>query len=201
MKRAMANLAMTNLAMTSLASIGKFLKRRYRRLARDERGVSAVEFAMLLPLMITLYLGGVEVSQGISIDRKVTLTARTVADLVSQYSTINNAGMTNILNASSAVIAPYQAGKLQTTVTLVKIDANSKATVEWSDTLNGTAKSKGASVTLPSALVVPNTWLIWSEVQYAYTPTIGYVLTGTMTLSDQFYMRPRISDSISRTAS
>jgi len=52
-----------------------------RRLARDERGVSAVEFAMLLPLMLTLYLGAVEISQGIAADRKVTLVSRTVADL------------------------------------------------------------------------------------------------------------------------
>ena len=57
---------------------------RLGRLAGDERGVSAVEFAMLLPLMLTLYLGAVEISQGIGADRKVTLTARTVADLVSQ---------------------------------------------------------------------------------------------------------------------
>ena len=36
------------------------------RLASDQRGVSAVEFAMLLPLMLSLYLGGVEVSQGVA---------------------------------------------------------------------------------------------------------------------------------------
>ena len=77
-----------------------------RRFARDQRGVSAVEFAMLLPLMITLYLGAVEISQGVGIDRKVTLTTRTVADLASQVSSINNADMTNMLNASAAVIAP-----------------------------------------------------------------------------------------------
>ena len=77
------------------------------RLGRDQRGVSAVEFAMLLPLMITLYLGTVEISQGVGIDRKVTLTTRTVADLASQVSSINNADMTNLLDASAAVIAPY----------------------------------------------------------------------------------------------
>ena len=63
---------------------------------------------MLLPLMITLYLGSVEVSQGIGIDRKVTLTARTVADLASQVSSINNTDMTNLLTASQSVIAPLR---------------------------------------------------------------------------------------------
>jgi Flp pilus assembly protein TadG len=187
--------------MKTFGSIGTSMTRRLRSLTRDQRGVSAVEFAMLLPLMITLYLGGVEVSQGISIDRKVTLTARTVADLVSQFTSINNAGMTNILNASSAVLSPYPVNNLQVTVSLVSIDANSKVTVTWSDTLNGTARAKGSAVTLPAALVVPNTSLVWSEVQYAYKPTIGYVITGTMTLKDQLYMRPRLSDTITRTAS
>ena len=46
------------------------------RLARDRRGVSAVEFALVAPLMIGLYLGCVEISDGVAADRKVTLTAR-----------------------------------------------------------------------------------------------------------------------------
>ncbi len=71
-------------------------RRPLRRLLRDERGVSAVEFAMLLPLMITLYLGGVEVSQGIAVDRKVTLVARSLGDLVAQSTTVTNSDMTNI---------------------------------------------------------------------------------------------------------
>jgi Flp pilus assembly protein TadG len=172
--------------------------RKLRRLAGDERGVSAVEFAMLLPLMLTLYLGTVEVSQGIAADRKVTLTARTVADLVAQVSSINNADMTNSLNAASAVIAPFSATNLKVTVTSVTIDSASKATVAWSDTLNGTAHTVGSTVTPPTALVVPSTSLIWAEVQYTYKPTIGYVISGTLTLKEQIYMRPRLSDSVNR---
>jgi Flp pilus assembly protein TadG len=175
--------------------------RKFRGLAGDERGVSAVEFAMLLPLMLTLYLGTVEVSQGIAADRKVTLTARTVADLVAQVSTINNNDMTNSLNAASAVIVPFSASNLKVTVSSVKIDGNNNATVDWSDTLNGTARAKGSSVSLPSALVVANTSLIWAEVQYTYKPTIGYVVSGTLTLKEQIYMRPRVSDSVNRTNS
>lgn len=187
--------------MISTHPLVRYIADRVRRFSADERGVSAVEFAMLLPLMLTLYLGTVEISQGISADRKVTLTTRTVADLVSQVSSINNADMTNSLNAGAAVMAPYPVNKLKVVVTSVSIDAQGKATVAWSDTLNGTARSKGAVVTLPAALNVPNSSLIWSEVQYSYTPTIGYLVSGTLTLKDQIYMRPRLSDTVTRTTS
>jgi Flp pilus assembly protein TadG len=173
---------------------------RIARFGRDESGVSAVEFAMLLPLMLTLYLGSVEVSQGIAADRKVTLTARAVADLVSQSATVNNAAMTNILAAASAVMAPYDVNKAVVTVSVVAIDGNGKATVSWSDSLNGTPRAKGSAVTLPSALLVPNTSLVWGEASYNYTPVIGYVISGTLTLKDQIFMRPRLSDTITRTA-
>lgn len=51
-------------------------------LARD--GVSAVEFALILPFMLTLYLGGAELGDGFAMQFKATLAARTVADLTSQ---------------------------------------------------------------------------------------------------------------------
>lgn len=171
------------------------------RLRRDERGLSAVEFALLLPLMLALYLGSIEISQGISADRKVTLTTRTVADLVSQVSSVNNSDMQNSLNAAATVMAPFSTTNLKVVVTSIKVDASGKATVDWSDTLNGTARSKGSSVTLPTALNIANSSLILSEVQYAYKPTIGYLISGTMTLKDQIYMRPRLSDSVTRTTS
>jgi Flp pilus assembly protein TadG len=174
------------------------LPHRLERFVQDRRGVSAVEFAMLLPLMLTLYLGAVEISQGVSIDRKVTLTTRTVADLASQVSSINNSEMTNMLNATAAVISPFDETKLRVVVSAVAVDANGVAKVAWSDTKNGSARSVGESVTLPAALNIANTTLIWSEVSYAYRPTIGYVVTGTLNLSDQIYMRPRLSDTVNR---
>jgi hypothetical protein len=81
----------------------------------------------------------------------------------------------------------------------VTIDAQSIAKIAWSDTKNGTARTVGSTVTLPAALNVANTSLIWAEAQYGYTPTVGYVITGTMQLKDQIYMRPRLSDVVART--
>ena len=185
-------------AMASQSCVSN-LRDRLTRLAGDERGVSAVEFALLLPVMLTLYLGGVEVSQAVAVDRKVTLTARSVADLVAQATSVNTTDMTNILNAATAVTAPYPSANLKVTVSQVKIDAQGNAKIEWSDAKNTTARAVNQVVTVPTALKIPNTWLIWGEVQYDYKPTIGYVITGTLSLKDQIYMRPRLSDSVTRT--
>ena len=190
---------MTRLKICAKSFLDCF-ERPLRRLMGDERGISAVEFALLLPLMLSLYLGAVELSQGIGANRKVTLTSRTICDLVSQVTSINNADMTNALNASAAVMAPFPVTNLKVTVSSVSIDATGKATIAWSDTLNGSARAVGSVVTLPAALNVASTSLIWAEVQYAYTPTIGYVITGTLTLKDQMYMGPRVSNSVARTA-
>lgn len=177
------------------------LRSRLADFVADRRGVSALEFAITLPLMLALYLGTAEVTQGISVKRKVTLTARAVADLSSQYTAITNADLTNIFNAGSAIIAPYTASNLAETVSEIAIDSNGNATVVWSSTSNGTALTVGQTVTLPSGLAVANSYLILGQASYSYNPTYGYVLTNTLTLSDQFYMRPRQSNSISLTGS
>jgi len=166
-----------------------------RTFVTDKRGVSAVEFALLLPLMLTLYLGGVELSQGISIDRKVTLTARTVADLVAQaqsVSTATTADATSALGAAAAIMAPYPIDAAKIVVSLIEIDKNGNAKVKWSSAKNATPRAAGSSVTLPTALQVPETSLVLGEASYDYQPSIGYVVTGSMKLSNQIYMRPRL---------
>jgi Flp pilus assembly protein TadG len=162
-----------------------------RHLARDERGVSAVEFALILPLMISLYLGCVEVSDGVGADRKLTLTASTVANLVAQSTSISAGDMSNMLDAASAVMKPYSDTALKITVSCLNIDANKNVKVKWSATRGGSALS--GSATIPTDLQVPNTQLILTQATYAYTPAIGYTITGTLNLSEQMYMMPRIT--------
>jgi len=176
------------------------MHRRLARLARDERGVSAVEFGMLLPLMLSLYLGAVEVATAVAVDRKVTLAARSVADLISQSSSVSTTDINNILEAAGAVTAPYSDAPLKVTVSQVKIDANKNATIQWSAAKNATPYTNGSGATVPDNLKVANTWLIMGEVTYAYKPVIGYVLTGTINLKDQIYMRPRQSLCVTKDA-
>jgi Flp pilus assembly protein TadG len=169
-----------------------------RALAGEHRGIAALEFAALVPLFIILYLGTFEIGQGISINLNNALAARTVTDLASQYTSISNADMTNILGASSTVLAPFPTQPFSITVSEVTVDANGNATVTWSDTHNGTARSVGQSVTLPAGMNVPNSSLIWGETKYVYTPGLGYVLTGSINLSSQIFMAPRNARSVTR---
>ena len=182
--------------MNIATAVGAFAH--LRELASDRKGMAAVEFSAILPFMLIGYLRGVEVGNGISVDLRVSLTARTVADLASQYITIDNSTMTNILNASTAVMAPYSAAPIVVTVSEVTTDSSGRGTITWSDSLNGTPRPVGQSVTLPTQIQTPNVSFIWAEVSYAYTPGLGYVMTGTLSLSDQEYMYPRLANSVTR---
>jgi Flp pilus assembly protein TadG len=174
------------------------LRASLRRFARDRRGVSAVEFAIVLPFMLTLYLGGVEVGDGMAIQFKTTIAARTVSDLASQYLTISDTDMSSILSAASSVVAPYSATSMAVTVSEITTDSKSKATITWSNSLNGTAHACNSVVTLPTNLQTPNISLIWGEVTYPYKPQMGYVLTGTINIYQSVYFYPRLANSISR---
>ena len=60
------------------------LRRSAAKLSKDCRGVAATEFVMIVPLMLVMFFGIVELSSGVAVDRKVTLVARTLSDLTSQ---------------------------------------------------------------------------------------------------------------------
>jgi Flp pilus assembly protein TadG len=172
-----------------------------RRFAHDRDGGSAVEFAIVLPFMLTLYLGGIELGEGLQIQFKVTETARTVADLTSQYPTLDASTMTSILNASSVVVTPYSAANMVVTVSQVQVPANAPTgTVSgWSCSLNGPPRSVGSSITLPNNLQNPTAtiYLIYSEVTYPYTPSFGYAVTGTINMYQTAWFYPRLVSSIS----
>ncbi len=168
--------------------------RKARKLLRDRRGLAATEFAMLVPLMLVVFVGVSEVGQAIAISRKVTITVRTVTDLVTQYSALSTSDMTNLVNAATQVIAPYPSSKLTVTVSEVSTDSKSNATITWSS--NASAYPSGTKVKLPSGISQPNISVIWGQAQYAYTPVLGDKIIGTTNLSDQLYMNPRLCTAI-----
>jgi Flp pilus assembly protein TadG len=102
-------------------------------LARDRKGLAAIEFAMLVPIMLVMFFGVVELSSGVAVDRKVTLVARTLSDLTSQSSSIDNTDLTSFFNVKNAMLTPYSPTPVQATISELYIDPTTlKARVQWS---------------------------------------------------------------------
>ena len=160
------------------------------RFVRDCRAVSAIEFALLLPFMLTIYIAGNDIAFGLSAKFKSTLAARTVADLASQYISIDSPTMTGILGAASTVLAPLP-GNAVVIVSEVTTDANGKGTITWSAAKNANPYAAGTAVKLPAQLQIPNVSMILGEVTYPYTPPVSYEITGTFNIYQNAYFFPR----------
>ena len=182
-------------------------RRLFAGFRRDKRGVAAVEFAFIVPLMLTLLFGMIDVASGVAIDRKVTLTARTLSDLVSQGTKVTATDISNFFKMGSAIMTPYAVTPATMTqkVSAISIDASKKAKVVWS--YSGSVSGSAATVTagyapgtvvttIPPNLLIANTQLIWSEVTYTFTPITGYIMKANMPLSEDTYTRPRQSDTV-----
>jgi Flp pilus assembly protein TadG len=170
------------------------LRRLVRGLGRNRRGVAALEFAMILPVMLVIYFGIVETGQAIMIDRKVTQLTRSLVDLSSQVAVIPNTEMSNIFDAAQTVMMPFTAVAPKMSIHNIVIDSAGVAKVCWSDERNSTKLARGTTVNLPADLRLPNTSVVMAQASYDFTPVVGWVITGgAITVGgDPIYMRPRL---------
>ena len=171
-------------------------------LAADTRGIAAVEFAMIMPLMMVMFFGMIDVSMGVGADRKVTMIAQSMADLASRYTSVNDTDVANFMKIGDAMLTPYAADALTVTISQVYLDpgANGLGKVQWSK--GDAPRDAGSSITVPAGLigkdassnVLANQFLLLAEVTFAFKPIIGYVVPKAgMTLSQSSYTRPRQS--------
>jgi Flp pilus assembly protein TadG len=180
----------------------------HRRFLAATGGVAAVEFSLVFPMLLVLLLAGIDGGRAVALSMKVRTAAYSLDAMANQYSFIYDADIQQIFCGSSSVIAPYPSGPASVTLTQIKVTAGGQATVSWSDTLNGTAYTQGASINVPSTLstsTAPNNlchtypcYVLLAEVNYTYTPWFAHFITGPINLSDHVYIAPRKVTCIQR---
>ncbi len=166
------------------------------RLPGDVSGISAVEFALVMPIFLLLFMVGLVMSDAIACNRKVTTTAKSIADLTSRFSSVDSNEVNTILGASAQVLSPYKASLATLRLSEVKVTGTTTSTVQWSQAANGTALAANAVVTIPTGMAAIGSYLIMGEVTYNYTPLVAYGLAQPMTLADRVFMSPRMSDQV-----
>jgi Flp pilus assembly protein TadG len=176
------------------------------RFAQDRRGVAAVEFALLAPLMVLTYFGMAELTSGLMANRKVTAVASTIGDLTAQTQSINPAQVTDIFSIGQTIMQPYPVtgtSLLRMRVSSVTVDANGSPKVDWSRGTTGlTALTKGSVMALPLAAKAKSTdpdspfigagqSVIVAEAHYAFTSPVAQYLPKISDMHDTLYLSPR----------
>jgi Flp pilus assembly protein TadG len=165
----------------------------------NEKGISAVEFALIAPLMVLIYFGCIELSLLMRVDRRVTTTASSLGDLTARLVTVSDADMQELFNAASVTMQPYPAETALMRITSVVDNGDGQTRVDWSDGHNVLPYTEGALITVPEGLVPSPGSVIVAEVEFEYESTLGVVLDASQTLKDVFYLRPRRVTQIART--
>lgn len=178
---------------------GVFLK--LRRLVEDRRGVGAIEFAIVAPLLVVAYVGAFEVSVAVTMLRKVNRASSTVSDLLTQSQTTNKATLDTMKEVTKTVIAPFAQDGYSLKITGIAVAADGKATVAWSrDQSAGKPYATGASVTLPSTLDAKSTFIVRTELVVPHTvllmmPSLASTFN-KVDLSKTSYFRQRTGEKI-----
>ncbi len=171
-----------------------------RKLARDRRGVSAVEFALIAPAMVASYFGMAEITQALLAERKAAHAASAIGDLVSQSSSVSSSDITDIFEIASTIMKPYSTSTLKMRVSSLTADAGGTPKVDWSSGSGLTALTTGATVTgVPAGVIAAGQSLVMSEVTYSYDSPVDLMMPNAVTFSRKFYLRPRKSDKVART--
>jgi Flp pilus assembly protein TadG len=171
-----------------------------------ERGVAAVEFALVVPLMLSVYLGCTEAAALLTADRKVQSVAGAIGDLVARSNkTITQAQLEDYFLAATSIMDPYDTSELVQTVIAVAVAANGQATVLWSARYEDGALSKtvaehpkNSAYNLPAEMkaIATGQTVIATEAEYGYRPLLGIVFKDALDLNRSALFMPRFGGTI-----
>ncbi|MEX3011042.1 TadE/TadG family type IV pilus assembly protein [Hoeflea sp. TYP-13] len=180
----------------------KSMLQRWRDLLRDRRGVGAVEFAFVAPILVVLYIGAVEMTVALSVDTKVSRAGNITLDLITQGTSTSRAELAAMPDVATSILAPYTGANVELKYTAITVsDDGTKATVNWSwGNLTTKPYTAGAEITIPASLMIAEAFYIRGEILNTHDfltsiPFMGSNAT-SLDLNETYYMRPRLGTSI-----
>ena len=190
-----------------MTSFNTFIQHRLKKLqsfASDKRGIAAVEFAFVAPVLILLFLGTLEISLAVAVDRKVSRVSSSVADLITQFEgDISPADIQAIMDISERIMYPYD-DPLGIVVSGVEISGGS-AEVQWSQASGSVNKlAQNSTVEIPQSIKTDGEFLLVATVTTSHAPAFKFVnfANGKLTfdgepmdISETMYLRSRSGGS------
>ena len=126
------------------------------RLWRDDRGFSAAEFGLLLPILLMFSAGTIEYSRLILLTQKLQSSSFILADLTARDKTLSEEQLENIFLAIDNIVQPFEfADEGKAIVSSVGVDSSDQTVINWqrsgSGALSATSElgSEGGTADLP----------------------------------------------------
>jgi Flp pilus assembly protein TadG len=170
----------------------------FRRFGADKSGLAALEFAILLPMMVILLFGSVEVINMLSTNQRVQNVAASLADVIARDTEVSNAEINGLWIAMDTLMFPEPPAPLEARITSILIVNATTAQVTWSDGNGMPARAVNSTVTLPTAMMQVGSSIIMAETSYRYTSIIGVVTPDELTITHTSYRRTRLVEPIPR---
>ena len=172
---------------------------RFRRVGAAKSGLAALEFAIILPMMVFLLLGSVDLLDALSVNRRAENVAASLADVVARDTAVSNSEMTGIWAALNLLMYPGTDSSLSERVTSITITSATNAQVVWSEAQHGLSPlAVNSTVTLPSQMMVAGTSVIRADTIYHYQSPLNFLYPGTVDFPHTVYRRSRLVDPIPR---
>jgi len=166
-----------------------------KNLREDCRGVVAIEFALMAPVLVIMLLGVTELNNYMMAARKVGQAAFTAADLISQETDISSSELSELFQASRLVMHPLDDTNLTLGAASVRYDDDTgDPTVDWTDTYNGGSVSN--PTTVATGMGSAGESVIIVTATYNYSPLFSLIMSGTYSLSETSIARPRYIDYV-----
>lgn len=173
------------------------LQRLYR-FARDQKGLAALEFALLVPMMVLLLFGSIDLLDTMGANARAQNVAASLADVVARDTEVSNAEVSGLWSAIDTLMYPDGGATMQIRVSSVSIINASTARVIWSEGRGMTARTANSTITLPPAMMNPGTSVVVAESVYVHTPPVGLLFASNVSMRHDAYRRSRLVDPIPR---
>jgi Flp pilus assembly protein TadG len=175
------------------------MRRNPLAILRDTSGVTAIEFALVLPVMLLLAAGTIDFGRLLLVTQKLQNGTFILADLTARDKTLTQCQMDNIFLALDNIIRPFEFLQSGTAiVTSVGVNGAGDPVVNWQQIGAGeldatsTVGAIGEEATLPDELsIVAGETIIVAEVFYAFVPPLGLTVDEGI-LHRLAYVRPRL---------
>ena len=173
-----------------------------RDLWRDVRGISALEFALILPVGLTLLYGTAEAGYVMLLDRKITAAVQSTGDLIAQETQVTDDVLRGITGIVNKILRPYPAGDLVTlSVASISLDPadNSTPIVDWIFPDVATSPLATGGLGIPDGLLNTGTdSIIVTSISYPYSPRLTTNVFSPFIITDRAYLRPRSGGKIAK---